>query len=273
MSQRSPWPTRRLFDVRIDALSMTDVVGAVATAIETRERLLIGVVNAAKMVKMQRDSALRRAVLGADMILADGMSVVWASRLVRAPLPERVAGIDLMVRILELCNEKKYRVFCFGATEEVLASLRSVIAHDYPGVQLVGARNGYYDASEEPAIAEQIAESKADVLFVGMTSPRKEMFLANWCDTMGVPVCHGVGGAFDVLAGKVRRAPHLVQRAGMEWAFRVAQEPRRLAKRYIDTNSVFIGMLAREKYRDLKTRLFGKRTNKDPWKRVRTDHH
>lgn len=273
MSQRSPWPTRRLFDVRIDALTMTDVVAAVASAIETRERLLIGVVNAAKMVKMQRDSALRRAVLGADMILADGMSVVWASRLVRAPLPERVAGIDLMVRVLELCNEKQYRVFCLGATEEVLAALRIVIARDYPGVQLVGSRNGYYDASEEPAIANQISDTNADVLFAGMTSPRKETFLADWCDEMRVPVCHGVGGAFDVLAGKVKRAPGIVQRAGMEWAFRVAQEPRRLAKRYVDTNTAFLGMLAREKYQDLRNRLLGRRADKDQWKRVRTDHH
>lgn len=273
MSQRRPWPTRRLFDVRIDALTMTDVVAAVAQAIESRERLLIGVVNAAKMVKMQRDSALRRAVLGADMILADGMSVVWASRLIRAPLPERVAGIDLMLRVLELCDQKKYRVYCLGATEEVLASLRALIARNYPGVELVGTRNGYYDASDEPAIAREIRETKADVLFVGMTSPRKELFLADWCDEMGVPVCHGVGGAFDVLAGKVRRAPGLIQRAGMEWAFRVAQEPRRLGRRYVDTNTAFLRMLAREKYQDLKHRLFGRRAEKERWKRVRTDHH
>lgn len=273
MSQRSPWPTRRLFDVRIDALTMTDVVDAVDVAIQRRERLLIGVVNAAKMVKMQRDSALRRAVLGADMILADGMSVVWASRLFRESLPERVAGIDLMVRVLELCNHKTYRVFCLGATEAVLAGLRAVIARDYPGVELVGTRNGYYDASEEPEIARQVSESNADVLFVGMTSPRKETFLADWCDEMHVPVCHGVGGAFDVLSGKVRRAPGILQRAGMEWAFRVAQEPRRLGKRYVDTNAAFLGMLAREKYQDLKKRLFGRREEKDHWKRVRTDHH
>lgn len=273
MSQRSPWPTRRLFDVRIDALTMNDVVDAVSTAIERRERLLIGVVNAAKMVKMQRDSALRRAVLGADMILADGMSVVWASRLIRSPLPERVAGIDLMMRVLTLCNDKKYRVFCLGATDDVLTRLRSVIARDFPDVELVGTRNGYYNVAEEPAIATEIRESGADVLFVGMTSPRKEMFLADWCDEMNVPVCHGVGGAFDVVAGKVRRAPGFVQRAGMEWAFRVAQEPRRLAKRYVDTNTAFIGMLAREKYLDMKKRLFSRRDEKNPWKRVRTNHH
>lgn len=273
MSARSPWPTRRLFDVRIDALTMNEVVGVVDSAIERRQRLLIGVVNAAKMVTMQRDSALRRAVLGADLILADGMSVVWASRLIREPLPERVAGIDLMMRVLKLCDDKQYRVFCLGATEEVLAGMRAVMARDYPGVELVGTRNGYYDASEAPAIARQISESNADVLFVGMSSPRKEMFLADWCDEMNVPVCHGVGGAFDVLAGKVRRAPGIMQRAGLEWAFRMAQEPRRLGRRYVDTNTAFIGMLAWEKYQDLKKRLIRRREEKDRWRRVRTDHH
>lgn len=253
---------------------MPQVVDAVESAIDERRRLLIGVVNAAKMVKMRRDEALRRAVLGADMILADGMSVVWASRLFRAPLPERVAGIDLMVRILELCEKRKFRVYCLGATDEVLANLRNAIAMQYPHVEIVGARNGYYEAPDEAEIARDIADSNADVLFVGMSSPRKERFLADWCNELNVPVCHGVGGAFDVLAGKVRRAPGVIQRAGMEWAYRVAQEPRRLAGRYVDTNSVFLGMMAREKYQGLKKRLFGrKRDAQDDWKRVRTNHH
>jgi len=274
MSQENPWPTRRLFDVRIDALTMAQVIHAVESAIDTRRRLLIGVVNAAKIVKMRRDEALRRAVLGADMILADGMSVVWASRLVRAPLPERVAGIDLMLRMLELCEARKFRVYCLGATDAVLANLREAVNRQYPHVEIAGMRNGFYDATDEADIVREIAQSKADVLFVGMTSPRKERFLADWCDELNVPVRHGVGGAFDVLAGKVRRAPGLVQRAGMEWAYRVVQEPRRLAGRYVDTNSVFLGMLAREKLLALKHRLLGrKRDFQDDWKRVRTNHH
>ncbi len=274
MSQKSQWPTRRLFDVRIDALRMGQVIDAVESAIDSRRRLHIGVVNAAKLVKMRRDEGLRRAVLGADMILADGMSVVWASRLFQAPLPERVTGIDLMTGILALCHARQFRVYCLGATDDVLAGVRTAIHRDYPHVQIAGMRNGYYTAAEEADVARDIAASHADVLFVGMTSPRKELFLADWCNDLNVPVCHGVGGAFDVVSGKVRRAPRVLQRAGMEWAYRVAQEPRRLAGRYLDTNGAFIGMLANEKLQSLKYRLFGgPRTRQDDWRRVRTNHH
>lgn len=225
-----------------------EVLDAVDVAVKTRQRLLISVVNAAKLVNMSRDEALRRAVIGADLVVADGMAVVWACRLLARRLPERVAGIDLMTRILEQADERRYRVYCLGATPEVLDIVTRRIREMYPNIDIVGGRDGYFSDDQEEQVARQIAAARPDVLFVGMTSPKKEEFLANWASNLNVPVCHGVGGAFDVMAGKVRRAPRPMQRLGLEWLYRVLQEPRRLWKRYLLTNTVFVGMVIRESW-------------------------
>jgi N-acetylglucosaminyldiphosphoundecaprenol N-acetyl-beta-D-mannosaminyltransferase len=236
----------RLLGVPVHAVTMGEALATVEDVITRRKRLLVGVVNASKVVNMQRDAALRDAVLSADMILADGMSIVWAARLLGKPLPERVTGIDLMIHLLARGNERRWRVFLLGATDDVLNTVASQLATEYPNLELVGRRNGYYRPEEEAALAQEIASATPDLLFVAMSSPKKEVFLARWAAEMNVPVCHGVGGAFDVLAGKVARAPRLWQALGMEWLYRVLQEPGRLWKRYLVTNAAFCGLLLRE---------------------------
>lgn len=236
----------RLLGVPVHAVTMGEALATVEDVITRRKRLLVGVVNASKVVNMQRDAALRHAVLSADMILADGMSVVWAARLLRKPLPERVTGIDLMIRLLARGNERGWRVFLLGATDDVLNTVAADLGTTYPNLKLMGQRNGYYRPEEEAALAQEIAAARPDLLFVAMSSPKKEVFLARWAAEMDVPICHGVGGAFDVLAGKVARAPRLWQALGMEWLYRVLQEPGRLWKRYLVTNAAFCGLLLRE---------------------------
>ncbi len=240
------WPVRHLFGIPIRALTMQQVIGAVERTIEERQHLLIGMVNAAKMVNMQSDQRLRDAVLRSDMILADGMAVVWATRLLGRRLPERVPGIDLMHAMLRTGRNRGYRIYCLGAGEEVLQTAVARITSDYPGIVIAGMRNGYFDASEEPAIVADIRAAEADILFVAMSPPKKEVFMAKWSGELGVPICHGVGGAFDVLAGKVKRAPERWQRLGLEWLYRVVQEPRRMWRRYLVTNTLFCGMLVAE---------------------------
>lgn len=225
---------------------MRDVLAAVDGAIRERRQLLIGVANAAKLVNMHRDSALGESVLSADVILADGMAVVWACRLLGRRLPERVAGIGLMEEMLEQARQRGHRVFCLGATQEILDEAVARMEERHPGVQIVGRHNGYFNKEEEPGVAGAIRDARPDILFVAMTSPKKEQFLARWSDEMTVPVCHGVSGAFDVVAGKVRRAPEIWQRLGIEWLYRVVQEPRRMWKRYLVTNTLFCGMLMKE---------------------------
>jgi len=240
-------PVRTLFGVPIHALTLEEVVDVAERAIERRERLLLGVVNAAKLVNMARDETLRRAVLAADLIAADGMSVVWASRLLGRRLPERVAGIDLMHALLERGSVRKYRAYFVGATDEVLQATLDHVRREHPGVIIAGARNGYFTRDEEAGIVADIHGAAADVLFAAMSSPKKEVFLAQWSKQLSVPVCHGVGGAFDVIAGKVKRAPDRWQRWGMEWLYRVIQEPRRMWRRYLVTNALFFGMVVRER--------------------------
>jgi N-acetylglucosaminyldiphosphoundecaprenol N-acetyl-beta-D-mannosaminyltransferase len=239
-------PVRELFGIPVAAVTMPDVVGLVDHAIATRRTLQIGVVNAAKIVNMQRDARLREDVLASDLMLADGMAVVWASRLLGRPLPERVAGIDLMYALIDRAAERGHRVFCLGATAEVLAEAVSSFQERCPGLTLAGAHHGYFSAEEEPAVARMIAESRADIVFIAMTSPRKEQFLARWSRAVDVPVWHGVGGSFDVASGRVQRAPILWQRLGLEWLYRVKQEPRRLWRRYLVTNLLFVRITAQE---------------------------
>jgi len=248
-------PIRELFGVPVSAMTLEEALSRIDQTIARGGSLQIGVVNAAKVVNMRRNDALRQAVLTSDLILADGISVVWAGRLLGLPLPERVAGIDLMLGMLRRGNERGYRVYCLGATEDVLDKAVAWIGAQYPNVRLVGRHHGYFPPEEEHAVAAEIAAARPDILLVGMTSPRKERFLACWSDRLGVPVCHGVGGSFDVLAGKVQRAPDAWMRLGLEWLYRVKQEPRRLWRRYLVTNILFLNMLLLELLRQLPRRL------------------
>jgi N-acetylglucosaminyldiphosphoundecaprenol N-acetyl-beta-D-mannosaminyltransferase len=236
--------TRDLFGVPVAAITMDQVLGLVDEAVTTRRPLQIGVVNVAKLVNMRRDLELRADVLTSDLVVADGMAVVWASRLLRTPLPERVAGIDLMMGMLARANAAGHRVYCLGAKPEVLGGVLGRIKREYPGITIAGSHHGYFNESEEAAVAAHIEAARPDILFIAMTSPRKERFLSRWSRRLAVPVCHGVGGSFDVFAGYVQRAPETWQRLGLEWLYRVKQEPRRLWKRYFTTNSVFVAMVA-----------------------------
>jgi N-acetylglucosaminyldiphosphoundecaprenol N-acetyl-beta-D-mannosaminyltransferase len=244
-----PGSRQDLLGVSIDALKMEEVLDRVDKAIGSRGRLQIGVVNAAKLVNMRRDPGIRADVLSCNLILADGVPVVWASRLLGPPLPERVAGIDLMLAMLGRGNDHGYRVYCLGASEDVLAVAVGRITANYPHVNVVGHHHGYFTTQEEPGLVAAIADAKPDILLVGMSSPKKERFLARWSDQLGIPVCHGVGGSFDVLAGKVRRAPLIWQRCGFEWFYRVCQEPRRLWRRYLITNTLFCALVIKEFFR------------------------
>ncbi|WP_448071234.1 WecB/TagA/CpsF family glycosyltransferase [Georgenia yuyongxinii] len=239
-------PTQLLFGLPLHAATVVDAVAACSAALRDRRRMLVGVLNAAKVVNLRSDPLLRDSLLDCDLLLADGQSVVWASRVLRRPLPERVAGIDLFVALLELAETEGRSVYLLGAREDVLHTLVERLQERYPRLRIAGARDGYFTADEASAVARDIRNSGADMLFLGMVSPKKEIFLAEQCRQLAVPVLHGVGGSFDVLAGVTRRAPELWQRWGMEWAYRFLQEPRRMWRRYLRTNSLFVLMLLRE---------------------------
>ncbi|MFJ3779294.1 WecB/TagA/CpsF family glycosyltransferase [Streptomyces sp. NPDC090075] len=237
---------RTLFGVELDPLTMDETVAHCLAAVRDGRQLEIGVVNAAKLVNMRRDERLATAVAGCDLVLADGQAVVWAARVLRAPLPERVAGIDLFLRLLAEAETTGIPVYFLGAKEEVLDRMLLRVADRFPGLKVAGSRNGYFDDSEQEEIADSIALSGAQMLFLGMTSPKKEIFTAAHGARTGARVVHGVGGSFDILAGVTKRAPESWQRLGMEWLYRALQEPRRLGRRYLTTNASFLLMTARE---------------------------
>ena len=243
MSAASRWPRVTLCGVAIDPLTMRETVSCVENCLDRGCTLAIGVVNVAKVVNMQSDAFLRESVSSSDLVLADGAPLVWLSRLKRTPLPERVAGIDLMFELFALANARNFRVFLLGTTRETIERVVQIARTDYPGMVIAGYRDGYFDASQEHQVAREIGDSRADMLFVAMTSPKKEIFMKKWGPVMGVPVCHGVGGSFDVMAGVTRRAPRWMQRSGLEWFYRVMQEPGRMWKRYLITNTRFVGLV------------------------------
>ncbi len=202
--------------------------------------------NAGILCMMRRDPELADACRAGDLVLADGMSVVWALRGAGTPVPERVTGVDLMAGLLEAGARRSLSAYFLGAKEEVVQAIARRCAAEWPGLKVAGLRNGYFGPAEHPAIVEEIRAARPDLLFVGMPTPFKEVFAERYRTRLDVPVIMGVGGSFDVLAGHVRRAPPILRRAGLEWSWRLAMEPRKMWKRYLTTNTEFLWSAGRE---------------------------
>jgi N-acetylglucosaminyldiphosphoundecaprenol N-acetyl-beta-D-mannosaminyltransferase len=201
--------------------------------------------NAALLCMMRRDEELRTACRGGDLIVADGVPVVWVSKLAGVPLPGRVAGVDLTVKLLAEGASRGLSVYFLGARPAVIRSLVEYCGRSHPGLNVVGYRDGYFKPSDHEDIVAEITRLAPDMLFVGMPSPFKEAWCQRHREKLGVPVIVGVGGTFDVLTGYVRRAPRWLQSIGMEWWWRLAMEPRKMWRRYLSTNTDFLWQAAR----------------------------
>lgn len=207
------------------------------------------VLNAAKVSKMASDREFAELIGRFDVVHADGSSIVLASRLLGDPLPERVAGIDLMSKLVELSAERGYRPYFLGARQEILERCVQTLRQEHPTLEVAGQRNGYWcreDPGQEERVVAEVRSSGADILFVAIPTPYKETFLIRHRAELGVSFAMGVGGAFDVIAGSVKRAPLSWQHAGMEWLYRLIQEPRRMWRRYLLTNTHFAWLLVKE---------------------------
>lgn len=231
---------------RVDNLTMEETLQTVEGFIASGKPHQHVVVNVDKLVKAQRDPELRRIINECALINVDGMPVVWASRLLGRPLKERVAGVDLFESLMGRAAQKGWRVYLLGAREEIVSRVRELYAAKYPGLVFAGHRNGYWTAEQEPQVVADIAAARADLLFVAISSPKKEQFLGAYQATMKIPFAMGVGGTFDVAAGKVKRAPVWMQKAGLEWFYRFLQEPRRMFRRYFIEDMAFFGLLFSE---------------------------
>ena len=237
----------KLFNIEIDALSMRQTLDIVEDAVANDKHIHHTVVNAGKIVLMQEDKELEKSINEADLINADGQAVVWASKMLGSPLPERVSGIDLMEKLVKRSFEKGYRCYFLGAEEDVVSNLITLYKKKYSNNVIAGYRNGYFKKSDEKRIAKVISQSNANILFVAITSPKKEIFLNTYKKELkNINFIMGVGGSFDVIAGKVNRAPKWMQDIGFEWLYRVIQEPRRMFMRYLVGNTKFIYLVLKE---------------------------
>ncbi|MEW2920662.1 WecB/TagA/CpsF family glycosyltransferase [Muricauda sp. ANG21] len=240
----------KVLNTYVDNLSNSETLELIDEAIKERKHIHHVVVNASKIVSMQTDLRLRQSVNSSDLINADGQAVVWASKILGKPLKERVAGIDLMQNLVEMAFQNDYKIYFFGAKEEIVEAVVKKYSKKYSEDIIAGYRNGYFKKEEEKSIASQIRESGAHMLFVAISSPTKENFLfENKHVLSNVNFIMGVGGSFDVIAGKVRRAPKWMQKAGLEWCYRLMQEPKRMWKRYVIGNSKFILLVLKERFK------------------------
>lgn len=236
----------KLLGVRMHPWSMKETVDEINRRISNHNFTQHVVVNVAKLVNMQKDLTLRESVENCDIINIDGMGVVFGARILGHEIPERVSGVDLFHQLLSMSATENYSVYLLGATGDVVSATVKKVKTLYPGLNVAGYHHGYF-WDDEKAVVDKIKKSGAQLLFVAITSPKKENFINRWQDSLGVSFVMGVGGTFDVVAGKVKRAPLWMQNSGLEWLYRVLQEPRRMWKRYLYTNTVFIWMLFKAK--------------------------
>lgn len=234
-----------LLDCPVDVLTMAETVDLARRAMQCRDRLQHVALNVAKLVNTRRDPVLSADVASSDVVGIDGMGIVWAARLLGLPVQERVSGIDLLNELLAVCSRDGFRPYFLGATSRVLELCGRQVREKYPSIHFAGLRDGYFAPDREAEVVADIRDSGADCLFIGMPSPRKERFLAAHRDDLNVPFIMGVGGSFDVLAGQIARAPVRMQALGLEWLYRIYQEPGRMWWRYARTNTLFAAILAR----------------------------
>lgn len=233
-----------IFGVHLDLLTMHESIVRCVEIVESGVPTQHVVINAAKVVMMQDVPGLREVIGRCAMVNADGQSIVWAGRLLGIPVPERVAGIDLMQHLLAEAEPREWPVFFLGARRDVLDTFVERVRERHPGLVVAGSLDGYFRDSRE--IAATVRQSGARLLFVGISSPKKEFFLAERLAEMGSVFAMGVGGSFDVVAGIKRRAPGWMQGMGLEWFHRLCQEPGRMLKRYLVGNARFALVVARE---------------------------
>ncbi|MHB8490729.1 MAG: WecB/TagA/CpsF family glycosyltransferase [Solirubrobacteraceae bacterium] len=229
----------------IDRVDMDQAVAICEKAVQGRQRVQHVAINAAKLVAFRSDPNMRRIVEACELITADSRPVVWASHLVGDALPPYVGGIDLMHQLFASADRHGNSIYVLGAKPDVLETAVRRIRELHPRLKVAGYHHGYFDPADDRRVAAEIAAAKPDMLFVAISSPRKEEFLGGNRDLLDIPFMMGVGGSIDIVAGVTRRAPVWINRIGMEWLFRMLQEPRRLFRRYAVTNSIFIAITLR----------------------------
>lgn len=219
-----------ILGVHVDSLTMGEAVKRIQTFIEERTSVLIATANAEMLMRATYDRELKNILNDAALVVPDGAGTVWAAHHLGHLMPERVAGYDLAQELMRKAPQKGYRLFFFGAAPGVAEKAKTKAEKLYPGIEIVGVRNGFFSSDDEPQILREIQEAKPDILLVALGVPKQEKWLAAHLYELAVPVSMGVGGTFDVMAGVMKRAPHWMQKAKLEWLFRGAMQPKRAGR-------------------------------------------
>jgi N-acetylglucosaminyldiphosphoundecaprenol N-acetyl-beta-D-mannosaminyltransferase len=235
-----------LFDIAIDNLTMPEAIARIDSLVRERRNAYVVTPNVDHVVKLQNDPLFKKIYDNAALVIADGMPLVWASRLLNKPLKERVTGADMFPKVCELAAKKGYAVFLLGANEGVAAKAAQSLRQTYPGLNICGTYSPSYgfekNAAENQAILKMLDSAKPDILFVGVGAPKQEKWIYQYRDQYAIPLSLGVGASFDFVAGSLKRAPFWMQKLGFEWFYRFLMEPRRLFKRYFIDGARYFGL-------------------------------
>ncbi|WP_165062244.1 WecB/TagA/CpsF family glycosyltransferase [Adlercreutzia sp. ZJ154] len=231
----------------IDPMTMDETIECACRFIESGSFAHFIGVNADKYLQMKDDSFIDEIVRKCEVINADGASIVMAAHTLGIDVPERVTGIDLMIELCSKLEKENVGIYLLGAKQDIVEKTAACLFEQFPELSIVGIHNGYFEETDYSDIVKNIKDSGASVVFVGITSPKKERLIEYFRSRGLVGVFVGVGGSFDVISGEIARAPMWIQKAKLEWLFRMAKEPKRLFRRYIVGNTRFMALLAKEK--------------------------
>ncbi|MBR6679579.1 MAG: WecB/TagA/CpsF family glycosyltransferase [Phascolarctobacterium sp.] len=221
----------KILDVPVHPLTMGEAVSVLEESITSGEQAFVVTANAEIIMMCQEDAGYKKIVSqDAQLVLPDGAGAVWAGRHLGYKVPERVAGFDLYCQLLDKAAQKGYKAFFFGGSPGIAEAAKAKSEELYPGVQVVGCRNGYFKEEESQAIIDEINASGADMLFAALGAPKQEKWLVRYREQLKPKILMGIGGSFDVFAGKMERAPKWMQDASLEWLFRLYKQPSRFMR-------------------------------------------
>lgn len=241
--QAKELPYTSILGARIHCVRLPDVLTLLEGFIQDRTPRLVVTADATALVIAHEDPEFHQIINDADLVTPDGIGLIWAAKRQGTPFLERVPGIDLAKHLVRLSHEHGYRLFFLGAAPGVAEEAARALTCQYPNAKIAGIQHGYFNEEQEPAIIGQIREAQPDILLAAMGMPKQEKWLVKHKQTLQVPVSIGVGGSFDVYSGRIKRAPRVFQKLGIEWLWRLMQDPRKIGK--VKNLPRFVGLVLR----------------------------
>ncbi|MCG7408007.1 WecB/TagA/CpsF family glycosyltransferase [Paenibacillus sp. ACRRX] len=230
MEETKQYPFVPIYGIPFSKLSMQDTVKWLTQAIQERRSTHVITANPIMVMAALENANFMKVMKQSDLVVPDGTGVVWAANYVGDPLPERVTGFDLLHQLMTAGQEYRWRVYMLGASPEVIQEAAARLQQQYPAIEIVGYRDGFFGAAEDDQVVEQISSLQPDILFVARGADTQEPWIAKYRDRLNCTVMMGVGGSFDVISGRSKRAPGWVQSMRIEWLYRLVKEPWRFTR-------------------------------------------